>query len=220
MLNNLIGFIGISKEWSIAICSACITAGAMYFVADKILFADRIAVTNQYKNEIDNLKSIAQKQDGKLESSALALKQKDAQIFDLKKEISILKDFENAIPEWKKALTEERAKATTLQLNINQALQNSNDLKQALDSCNKENEELKNGNARLKSIIAIYAPMLEKRNELKEIEKNKELAENHISELERDNSVFGHLNAPKIAQLKRISSEYQQQIIQLRQCNK
>jgi chromosome segregation ATPase len=219
MFKELLELLSIKKEAKIVICTICVTAVAMYFIGDRLLFADRSAALNQYKSDIDNLKTESERQDKKIGEYSSELEQKNSQINDLNKEIARLQSFEQVLPEWKKALEDERTRSSNLQDQLNQINQAARDLRQASDSCTVEENNLKASNSKLNEIVSSYGPLLSKRNEIKGIENNKDSVEAKLSELDGD-PVSRQFNVEKIAQLKRVSFEYQQQLLQLRQCDK
>lgn len=217
MLKELLESLGITKEIRIVIYTACVTAAAMYFICDKLLFAERSAILSQNKNDIDALKSVNQNQGTQLANYLAEIEQRNTRLADLSKEISRLQPYEQALPEWKKALDDERMKSSNLQEHLNQVSQGVRDTKQTMDSCTAERNDLRASLSKLNGIVASYGPILDRRNEMKEIERNKNSVETKIAELDGDsiNRVF---YTQKIEQLKRVSAEYQQQLLQLRQC--
>lgn len=217
MLKELLESLGITKEIRIVIYTACVTAVAMYFIGDKFLFTERSAILSQNKNDIDTLKSANQKQEKQLADYLTAIEQRNTRLADLSKEISRLQPYEQALPEWKKALDDERVKSSNLQEQLNQVSQGSRDTKQAMDSCTAERNDLRASVSKLNGIVTSYGPILDRRNEVKEIERNKDSVEMKIAELDGD-SINRTFYSQKIDQLKRVSAEYQQQLLQLRQC--
>lgn len=182
MLNKLLDLFKVRKDMSIGILSFCLGTISMHFIDDHVLFADRVAVLNQYKSEINNLKSIIQKQETQFEEYFNILNQKNSHINELRKVISNLQLYEQAMPEWQEALGNERKKTSQLQEQVSQIT-------------------------------------LSKKNEIKEIENNKNATEMKIAELE-SSPLNEQYYTNRIEQLKRIALEYQQQLLQLRQCNK
>lgn len=219
MLKELLESLGTKKEIKIAIYTACVTVIAMYFIGDKLLFTERSSVLSQNKNDIDTLKLENQKQEKQLSEYLSVIAQRNSRVADLSKEISRLQPYEQAIPEWKKALDDERVKSANLQDQFNQAGQGSRDARQAADSCLIERNDLKANVAKLNGIVSSYAPILDRRNEIREIERNKNSVEIKIAELDGD-AINRTFSAQKIEQLKRVSAEYQQELVQLRQCQK
>ncbi|MGC4062178.1 MAG: hypothetical protein QM749_15565 [Aquabacterium sp.] len=217
MLKELLESLGIKKEIRIVIYTACVTAVAMYFIGDKFLFTERSAILSQNKNDIDTLKSANQKQEKQLADYLAAIEQRNTRLADLSKEISRLQPYEQALPEWKKALDDERVKSSNLQEELNQVSQESRDTKQAMDSCIAERNDLRASVSKLNGIVTSYGLILDRRNEVKEIERNKNSVEMKIAELDGD-SINRTFYSQKIDQLKRVSAEYQQQLLQLRQC--
>ena len=217
MLKELLESIGITKEIRIVIYTACVTAIAMYFIGDKFLFTERGAILSQNKNDIDTLKSVNQKQEKQLADYASEIEQLNARLADLNKEVTRLHPYEQAFPEWKKALDDERMKSSNLHDQLNQLSQGSRDMKQTMDSCTSERNDLRASVSKLNGIVTSYGPILDRRNEVKEIERNKNSVEMKIAELDGD-SVNRVFYSQKIDQLKRVSAEYQQQLLQLRQC--
>lgn len=217
MLKELLESLGITKEIRIVIYTACVTAVAMYFISDRFLFTERSAILSQNKNDIETLKSTNQKQEKQLADYLAAIEQRNDRLADLNKEISRLQPYEQALPEWKKALEDERMRSSGLQEQLNQVSHGSRDTKQAMDSCSAERNDLRASVSKLNGIISAYAPILDRRNEVKEIERNKNSVEMKIAELEGD-SIHRTFNSQRIDQLKRVSAEYQQQLLQLRQC--
>lgn len=219
MLKELLESLGIKKEIRIVIYTACVTAIAMYFIGDRLLFIERGAILSQNKNDIDNLKLVNQKKEKQLEEYYSVLEQRNLRVNELSKEISRLQPYEQAIPEWKKALDDERAKSSTLQDQLNQLNQGLRDIKQTADSCIAEKNDLRVNISKLNGIISSYAPLLDRRNEIREIEKNKNSIEVKLLELDGD-TVSRTFNTQKIEQFRRMAAEYQQQLLQLRQCGK
>ena len=219
MLKELLESLGITKEIRIAIYTACVTAVAMYFIGDKFLFTERAAILSQSKNDIETLKATNQKQEKQLADYLSAIEQRNTRLAELSKEISRLQPYERTLPEWKKALDDERMKSSNLQDQLNQMSQGSRDSKQAMDSCTAERNDLRASVSKLNGVVASYGPILDRRNEVREIEKNKNSVEMKISELDGD-SINRTFYTQKIEQLKRVSAEYQQQLLQLRQCTR
>lgn len=219
MVKELLEALGVKKEIRILVFSVCITAVAMYFVGDRFLFSDRREILNQDKSEIENLKLINQKKEKQIEEDFAALQQRTQRINELSKEISRLQPYEQAIPEWRKALDDERQKSSQLQEQLNQLNSNSRELKQIVDSCTAERGDLKSNLSKLNAIISSYAPLVDRRNEIREIERNKDSVEAKIAELE-GSPINRQFDVLKIEQLKRVSAEYQQQLLHLRQCGK
>lgn len=219
MVKELLEALGVKKEIRILVFSVCITAVAMYFVGDRFLFSDRREILNQDKSEIENLKLINQKKEKQIEEDFAALQQRTQRINELSKEISRLQPYEQAIPEWRKALDDERQKSSQLQEQLNQLNSNSRELKQIVDSCTAERGDLKSNISKLNAIISSYAPLVDRRNEIREIERNKDSVEAKIAELE-GSPINRQFDVLKIEQLKRVSAEYQQQLLHLRQCGK
>jgi len=216
MLKELLESLGITKEIKIVIYTACVTAVAMYFIGDKFLFTERSATLSQSKNDIETLKATSQKQEKQLAEYLSTIEQRNTRLVDLNKEISRLQSYEQSLPEWKKALDDERIKSSKLEDQLNQMSQGARDAKQAMDSCTVERNDLKTSVSKLNAIVASYGPILDKRNEVKEIERNKNSVEMKITEL--DNTLNRTFHAEQIEQLKRVSAEYQQQLLLLRQC--
>lgn len=221
MFKELLESVGIGKEVRIAVYAICVTAVAMYFICGNILFSERGDVLNQYKSEIDNLKSVNQDQAKRLEEYSLVVDQRNSKISELNLEVSTLQSQScgQVLPEWRKALDDERSKSSNLQDQLNQLSQNARDLKQASDGCMADVNNLRDSNINLNKIVSGYAPLLSKINEIKEIESNKNSVEAKLADLDGDD-VSRSFNVEKIQQLKRISAEYQQQILQLQQCEK
>ena len=211
--------LSIKKEIRLAIYTACVVATATYFICDHFVFSERSAILSQNKNDIDSLKSINQKQEKQLEEYHSTLDQRDLRINELDKEVARLKPYEQTIPEWKKALDDERTKSSSLQDRLNQLSQESRDIKQAADSCTAERSDLKANISKLNGIVSSYTPLLDRRNEISDIEKNKNSVEIKLAELEGD-TINRQFSAQKIEQLKRVSAEYQQQLLQLQQCSR
>jgi F0F1-type ATP synthase membrane subunit b/b' len=221
MLKELLESLGIGKEVRIAVYAICVTAVAMYFICGNFIFPERNEILNQYKSDVDNIKSVNQDQSKKLEEYSLALDQRNSKLNELNGEISTLQSqsCEQVLPEWRKALDNERSKSSNLQDQINQLIQNTKDLKQVSDNCMADANNIKANNLSLNNIVSGYTPLLSKINEIKEIESNKNSVEEKLAELD-GNDISRPFNIEKIQQLKRISAEYQQQIIQLQQCEK
>lgn len=221
MLKELLEYLSIGKEMKIAVSAVCVTAVAMYFICGNILFPERVEALEKYKSEIDGLKLMNQDQAKKLEEFSMVQDQKNSKINDLSVEISKLQSqsCEQVLPEWRKALDDERSKSSNLQEQLNQTSQNARDLKQASDSCMSDLSNAKASNLKLNGIISSYEPLLSKINEIKEIESNKNSVEEKLAELDGDN-ISRQFNVEKIQQLKRVSAEYQQQILQLQQCER
>jgi len=218
MLKELLESAGITKEIRIAIYAICVTAVAMFFISDKLLFPERSAVTNQYKSDIDNLKVVNQKQEKRLEEFSSAVDERNLRINELSKEISRLQTYEQAIPEWRAALDNERTKSSNLQDQLIKVTQSSKDVKQSADSCYTDRDELKTNVSRLTQLVSSYAPIVDRTAEIRQLEKNKEAAELKLLELQ--DSMTKQFYPDKIEQLKRLSAEYNQQLLQLRQCSR
>ena len=167
MVKELLEALGVKKEIRILVFSVCITAVAMYFVGDRFLFSDRREILNQDKSEIENLKLINQKKEKQIEENFAALQQRNQRINELSKEISRLQPYEQAIPEWRKALDDERQKSSQLQEQLNQLNSSSRELKQIVDSCTAERGDLKVNISKLNAIISSYAPLVDRRNEIR-----------------------------------------------------
>jgi hypothetical protein len=221
MLKELLEYLGIGKEVKIAVSAMCVTAVAMYFICGNVLFPERSEILNKYKSEIDGLKSVNQDQAKKLEEYSLMQDQKNSRINDLNVEVSKLQaqSCESVLPEWRKALDDERTKSSNLQDQIIQLNQNARDLKQASDSCMADVNSLRASNSKLNDVVSSYAPLLSKESEIKRIESNKNSIEAKLAELNGDD-ISRSFNVERIAQLKRVSAEYQQQILQLQQCER
>jgi thioester reductase-like protein len=216
MLKELIESLEIRKDIRIIRYTACVTAIATYYLCDKVVFADRKAVLDQKDAVIDNLKIETHKLEMQSTEYAAALEDTKKRSNQLNNEVLRLQPYEQAFPQWKKALEDERERSSNLQDQLNQAEQTSSATKQMADSCVVDRNQLSASVTKLNEAITNAIPILDKRKEIAKLESEKNSVENTIAEL--DTSLSRDFNIEKIAQLKRISAEYQQQIIQLRQC--
>ncbi|MDN7753089.1 hypothetical protein [Burkholderia gladioli] len=209
MLKDFIDMLQLSNEAKIAVVTACITisatAAGTYYACDKFIFSERTAVLNEYKSEIDSLRSTNGNQQKMIDQYSA--------------EITRLRTYEQMLPEYKKALDDERVRSAGLEAQINQIGQGSRDIKQVSDSCSAEVATLKSDNARLNDYVRRVGPFIDKQNQIRDLEENKNSVEVKLAELEWDH-IYSQFNAEKIAQLRRVSSEYQQRILALQQCEK
>src|SRR5471030_2056453 len=122
MLKELLDYLGAEKEVKIIVSVMCVTAVAMYFICGNILCPERSEALNKYKSEVEGLKSINQDQAKKLEEYSLLLDQRSSRLNELNIEISKLQtqSCDQVLPEWRKALDDERSKSSNLQDQINQ----------------------------------------------------------------------------------------------------
>ncbi|WP_321966689.1 hypothetical protein [Burkholderia cepacia] len=209
MWKELVDLIPLGKETKIVLFTACVTVSAAvagtYYACDKFIFAERTSVLNEYKSEIENLKLVNGNQAKLLEQYSL--------------EVSRLRTFEQLLPEYKKALSDERVRSAGLEAQLNQLGQGSRDIKQISDSCTAEVVTLKAANARLNDYVGRVEPFVNKQNQIRNIEADKNSIEVKLAELEGDH-INSQFNYERIAQLRRVSSEYQQRILALQQCEK
>jgi hypothetical protein len=219
MFKELLESLGLNKDLRIVCYTICVTSIAMYFIGDHVFFAERTAVLNQNKNELEGLKLIKLKDEKNLEEYRYLTTQNEQKIAVLSREITRLKTYELAIFDFKKALDEERAGSSLLREQIYQLNLSSKENKQIAESCAAEKVELRTNVSKLNGVISSYAPILDRRSEIVGIEKNKNSLEVKIAELESD-PYYKQLYVQKVEQLKRLSSEYQQHLLQLRQCGK
>lgn len=219
MLITALDSLGVKKEARIVILTVCLTALATHFVDDRILLADRGAVRQLAENEIAELKLAKQKHEELLELRLRELQQQSKTLSEMRQEVSRLQTFEQVLPDWRKALNDEREKAAVMQGNLSRLNAEVNEAQQMANSCTAERNDLKTTVIKLNNIVLQHQPLLERRNEIRELENAKRLAESTLTELERESYMVA-FNAPKIEQMKRITAEYHQQLIQLRQCAK
>ncbi|VWC54310.1 hypothetical protein BLA13014_08322 [Burkholderia aenigmatica] len=209
MAKNLLDLIPLSKEAAIVVITAgatvIATAGVVWAACDKFYSVQMASAIDRYKSDNEELRS-------KIRDQAKGLGQNDLNVVRLQ-------SLEQAIEQYKKALSDERVRSVGLEAQVNQLSQGSRDVKQTSDSCAAEVENLKMDNARLNEYALKIAPFVNKRNQIQVIENNKDSVEAKLAELEGDH-IGRSFNTEKIAQLKRVSAEYQQQILQLQQCER
>ena len=217
MLKELIESLGIGEKTRIALYSMCVTAIAMYFICDRVLFAERGSILNQNQATIDSLKQKVSEQGQQLADYAAALQRTKAQADQFNQEIARLQPFEQAVPQWRKALDDERERTSGLQAEFARQGQVATQSSQAVDACVAERNELRTSLSRLNEVVTSYGPLLSRRNEIQELERSKEAVEASLAALD-GSAISREFDEHKIEQLKRLSTEYQQQILQLRQC--
>ncbi|MCO8321118.1 hypothetical protein ABEG10_11835 [Burkholderia cenocepacia] len=209
MAKSLLDYIPLSKEAAIVVITAgttaIATAGVVWAACDKFYSVQIASAIDRYKSDNADLRSIVRDQ-------AKGLGQNDLNVVRLQSS-------EQTVEQYKKALSDERVRSAGLEAQLNQLGQGSRDIKQVSDSCSAEVATLKADNARLNEFASKATPLLSRQNQIRELQNSKDSIEATLLKLEGDFTTPS-IHPEKIVQLKRVSSEYQQQILQLQQCEK
>jgi chromosome segregation ATPase len=215
-------YLGFSKEMSIAIMVAIPTAAAActgtYFVCDKFIFNERPLAIEQLKNNLtkekDNSREINEFAKER-RNRAMSLKDQNEQF---EKELNRLKPYEKALPDWKAAHQELQSRVnklreanTFLDSEIQKGKLTSTTCGQELISVRQIAKAVTEENANAKL-------MCSRKSQISEIESKKNVVENRLAGLLSGTSFQFDSTQREVAQLERLSNQFQQRLIQLQGC--